>query len=662
MTPLLALAIFAVNVWVNGPLFMPGEMPFRGSIEGGYIGMARFVSEHPNPWGWNPFAYCGMPAQFMYVPALLYTTAGFVHLWPHASVNAVYRVIVATMACLGPVTLFLFALYFTKSRRWSFAAALAYSFISPSSLLFPAVDRDRGLVQLPWRIRALAKYGEGPHTTGVTLLPLSLLAVWVAAKSRTYSRLVVAALLLALIPLTNWVAAMGLAISCLLLLLAAWGEPEFRAWRVFAAAGLAYLLACFWLTPSFIKTIAFNWPVDSYGYQLQRQQLELLGGLIAGAVLIRLAFRWFEASFFFRLVALGAFTFGWIATAFYVYHADTIPESHRYSLEFELFFALAGMEVLRRTLRSANQTVRMCALGSACVYVLVGLPQIWTYATQGWGSWSPVPKETTIEYKLAEWIAQHPPQGRVYAMGGLRFRLNSWFEIAQVGGSFDTGLSNRLLPHLDYRVRTGANARPGQESEDALSNLEALGAEYVVIHGPNSREYFRDFQKPQRLAGLSTAYHLEDDTIYALPPRALAHLVRPDELPNDVRWRTEELARYVAALRDSSRPALRVAWPDTSTVAVSGAVPAGELVELQVNADPGWHAVQDGRTIGVTKDALGFLVLHPMPGSAQTRIEVRYRGSTEQRVMVVLSAIAWIAMAGGLLIARRSGATIRRLA
>src|ERR1043165_6049821 len=43
----------SANLWLNAPLFMPGDLPFPGSIERGYVGMARFVSEHPNPWGWN---------------------------------------------------------------------------------------------------------------------------------------------------------------------------------------------------------------------------------------------------------------------------------------------------------------------------------------------------------------------------------------------------------------------------------------------------------------------------------------------------------------------------------------------------------------------------------------------------------------------------------
>ena len=60
----LAAGLFALNVALNIPLFAPGETPYRDSIEGGYAGMARFFAEHPNPWGWNPTQYCGLPAQF----------------------------------------------------------------------------------------------------------------------------------------------------------------------------------------------------------------------------------------------------------------------------------------------------------------------------------------------------------------------------------------------------------------------------------------------------------------------------------------------------------------------------------------------------------------------------------------------------------------------
>jgi hypothetical protein len=274
--------------------------------------------------------------------------------------------------------------------------------------------------------------------------------------------------------------------------------------------------------------------------------------------------------------------------------------------------------------------------------LLVGAPQLWAEATQGWRAWSPSPPEDTAEYRLARWITEHPPQGRVFASGGLRFRLNSWFDLPQVGGGFETGLRNRIPLDLTYRVRAASNLWPGHEVEDTLLELKALGAEYLVVHGPKSREYYRDFIRPERLAGsLPVAYHIEDDTIYRLPSRPLAHLVRHEELPDsDVRDHPQSLVPYVAAMEDATRPVLGVQWTDTSTIAITGPVPAGELVSVQVNSDPGWRATQDGQAIPITEDHLGFLTLHPSP-SAATRIELRYRGTAEQRIMAAVSALAW---------------------
>ena len=222
-TPLAAIAIFLLNVLLNWPLFLPGELPFRGSIENGYISTARFVANHPNPWGWNPFQYCGIPTRFLYVPVLPYLTAALAHLMPRVDLAHIYRTVVSLATCAGPVTAFFFALHFTRSRRWSLVAALVYSLLSPSYGLFPDVEKDRGIVQLPWRIQVLAKYGEGPHNTVLALMPLVLLALWLAARRRGYPLVLVAAMLLAATPLVNWVGAFALAIACVLLLAASLG-------------------------------------------------------------------------------------------------------------------------------------------------------------------------------------------------------------------------------------------------------------------------------------------------------------------------------------------------------------------------------------------------------------------------------------------------------
>jgi hypothetical protein len=413
LTPLAALAILSVNLRLNGPLFMHGDLPFRGSIEAGYVATARFISEHPNPWGWNPFQYCGIATRFLYVPVLPYFTAMLVHVIPHASVDYTYRATVSLAACLGPATMFLFALYFTRSRRWSFLAGLAYSLLSPSYGLFPAVEQDRGIVQLPWRIQILAKYGEGPHDTALMLIPLVLLAVWLAATKRGYPRILAAASLLALTPLVNWLGAFALAMACVLLLLAGIGEHDFRITPVCAAGGLGYLLSCFWLTPSFVRIIAFNWPTDSLAYRFGVPQKWLMGGLIAGVLLLRFLFRLTRASFYFCFVTLAAFMFGWIVTFFYLGGYDTIPESRRYAIEFELFLALALVEAIRLGARHANSTVRLCAIGTAIVMLLAGTPQLWAYMNEGWSRWKPAPREDSIEYHLARWMAESARRPRL---------------------------------------------------------------------------------------------------------------------------------------------------------------------------------------------------------------------------------------------------------
>jgi hypothetical protein len=345
-----------------------------------------------------------------------------------------------------------------------------------------------------------------------------------------------------------------------------------------------------------------------------------------------------------------------VATAFYLYGVDVIPESRRYAIEFELFLALALFEGFRLAMRSPNGTVRMCAVGTGAVMLLVGAPQLWAEATQGWRAWSPTPPQDTVEYRLGQWIAEHPPLGRVFASGGLRFRLNSWFDLPQVGGGFETGLRNRIPLDLTYRVRAASNLWEGHESEETLLELKALGAEYVVVHGPKSREYYRDFIRPERMAAsLPVAWHIEDDTIYQLASHPLAHLVKPEELPDaDAREHPQSLKRYVAAIEDPSRPAVRIQWTDTSTLTIAVTVPPGELISVQVNADPGWRATQDGHAIPISQDGLGFLTLHPSPADT-TRIELQYGGTVEQRIMAGVSALAWLGCLLALFVTSRKG-------
>ena len=205
--------------------------------------------------------------------------------------------------------------------------------------------------------------------------------------------------------------------------------------------------------------------------------------------------------------------------------------------------------------------------------VLAGTPQLWAYVNQGWTPWKPAAREDSIEYRLSKWLAEHPTKGRVFATGGLRFRMNSWFDVPQVGGGFETGLQNRMPWDLSYRVRTAKDLAPDRETADTLLMLKAMATDYIVLHGPKSREYYRDFIRPERIAtALPVAYRTEDDTIYTLPSHPLAHLVSAEELAGkSADTHPQVLERYVAAMDDPARPVLDTVWRDTNTLEITGA-------------------------------------------------------------------------------------------
>src|SRR6185436_8643296 len=109
--------------------------------------------------------------------------------------------------------------------------------------------------------------------------------------------------------------------------------------------------------------------------------------------------------------------FGYMATGFYEWRLDTIPESRRYALEFSLFFMLLLLEMVRIAAGSADRMVRHCAWGAAALLVLWEAPPAYEYLKHGWDRWDLSKKEETIEYKVADRLAAEHPAARVFVSG-----------------------------------------------------------------------------------------------------------------------------------------------------------------------------------------------------------------------------------------------------
>ena len=642
-----AAALFALNVFCNAPLFLPGESPYRDSIEGGYASMARFIAEHPNPFGWNPTQYFGLPTHMWYLPGMPYLAALGINLLPFLKPEHVYRLVATTMACLVPVTAYLFAIYFSRSRRYALWGALAYTFCSPAYFYYWAIDLDRGIAQVPWRIQTLIKYGEGPHNAGLALLPLALIAAWRAACRRRYADVFLAAVLFAAITLTNWVSAMALGWCCAMMLLAGIGtahETGFRARRLVGAAALGYLLACFWLTPGYIYTVAFNWPQDAFGYRLQATRQWLLAVLLVVPLLLRIAL-WKAQGFFYpTFLMLCTWGFAFVALCHYWYASGPIPESRRYAMEAEMFVIPLLLELLRRVM-AIPYPVRVMAASVAVLIASMGLNQFSRYPLEAWIMLRPDRREKFIEYKVASALNDLRPRGRVLVTGGTRFRLNSWYLLPQVGGTFESGLRNRTAPDLLYSLRTGIGVAHDKRVPVALRQLRLAGVEYVAVHGRGSREHWKDYaagQLPFDLM-LERVWREEDDNIYRVPFQGYAHLIRERQRLRypPIRRGADYLDPYFEVLDSSERGALKDRWEGPNRLAIEGPIPMATVVSVMVSYDSGWRARQNGKPIPVEKDGMGYMVLRP-ESAEMSRIDLHYVGSAEQKAFTAVSAVAWV--------------------
>jgi hypothetical protein len=607
--------------------------------------MARMIAAHPHPWGWNPMMYAGLPTQFLYLPGIPYIVAAAGWL---TGTDAL-RLVTGAAACLAPLSAAALIFYFTRSRGAALGAAMATSLLSPGYFFFEQLSSDIGLVQIPWRLQLLVKYGEGPHNLSLLLLPVAAIAMWKAATGRRTWEIAAAAIAMAVITLTNWIGTMSLAWCGLCLVAAGLGAKRvtnFRLWRLLAAGVLGYLLAAFWLTPNFVQTTALNWPKDAFGYKAEARKWILLAGLFGGAVVLRLFFIRARRQYFLCFLCLATFGFGYLATVYYRFGLDTIPESRRYTMEFEFFLLILSVEVLRRVLASRHFLFQLAGVGLIALVMLVFWQPVYQHARYAVERLRPLPEAQTVEYRIAKFLELQRPEGRIYAPGGTRFRLNRWTDLPQLGGVFESGLHTRTPVDLAYKVMTGLGSEPGKEGEDAVKVLKIAGVEYAVVHGRESTEHYRDMRFPHQFEGLlPVVFDSGPDTVYKVPFAGLARLVRYQELPayipagSDVGYGD----MLVRGLSDLARPRLSAAWKTRDVLEIKGRIPPDMLVSVAVNHHPGWTASQDGRSLRVGRDVMGFITLAVEPAE-NSRILLNFVNVGEPKRAAAVSGMAGIAV------------------
>jgi len=636
--------LVALNCYFAGNLFVAEFTNNMQTNSGSFMAISRFIVQHWPHLNWFPWWFNGEPFENSYTPMLHLVDAAFAWVTGNSTARA-YNFVTGGFYVLGPVFLFLFAWRVSRFLETSFCAALIYSLFSPS-VIFPLFRSEVGLWG-PLRLRVLAYWGEGPHTTALSILPLALLFVYLALTTRKYLWCAAAAAALAWVTLVNPFGAVDLAFGCACLILALpWREIPRASLFALGITAAAYLLASPFLTPSLLRTmVADSQKVGgdfNSGGLLSTWEL-----ILPGFIFLCFAVRRVQ-SYVTRFALLLTYLFFEVVGLFAIADKAALPQPHRYSLELELGLALTIAFGLRRA--ALRFPVPAKTLGVVLI-VLAAYHQTVHYRRYARTILQKIDITQTIEYKTAQWLGANLGDQRVFASAETGYWMNVFVDTPQMNSGHDPLNPNfAVLSAAVFSIYTGLNAGP-RDAQVSVLWLKAYGCHAIYVPGPMSRVHTKPFVHPEKFQGvLPVLWHEEDDTIYGVPERtkSLAHVVPESAIVKRQPVHgldTDEVARYVAALDDPSLPADVMTWPDPNHGHIDTTLHPGQVLSIQSTYDRGWIARANGKPAKVTRDGIGLSVVHA-PCDGPCSIDFVYEGGFERHFF---RAVSWIVFFAGLL-------------
>jgi hypothetical protein len=646
------LALLALNVWISARLFRTEFTPFMYSIEGSYIGLARWYKVNWAHPGWFPLWYGGIPIENTYPPLLHHLVALFSYATGMTVVHSVHAV-TAAFYCLGAVALFTLVLRLTESQWQAFAAGWLYSLTSLSGFLLPWVRAST--VWSPVRLFALLTHDEAANIAGIVLVLLSLAAIHAALEHPLGWRTFVAALASASVALTNWLGTVAL-VSGAFALLVAWKREEHNRpafGRLVLIGLLAYAVAAPWIPPSGIAALQRNAQGLSGAFPMRPGQYFYLAAWFAGAFAIGLLLKKRtsvpEAG---RFVLVFLFLMAVPPLGFEYFKIYPLPQPNRYFLEMDAAFAMVGGIVLGSRLLCSKRTWSRVLTGAALACLAIVLVPRARRDVRAWLPRFDITK--TVEYEQAVYLNTHYPGQRVFVDGSTRYWFSAFADNPELGGGVDQGRSNPAIANITYAIPYHVGNGP-----DTVALLKACGVRAIAVGGEHTRDFFHDYHDPAKFAGLvPEVWRDGDDVIYEIPGSgSLAHVVSKDDLVTSAPLDFPALTRYAAAV--DADPKTQLVWSSPNRATIESNLVKPQVLSLQISYDPGWRATANGAALPTEKDALGFLALEPDCHGSCT-IDLIYDGGVQRRVMDFLCVLGFTACAWILYRQYRNGVTLVR--
>jgi hypothetical protein len=630
-------ALLLVNILIVARIFRVEFTPFMWSLEGSYIGLARWLTVNWTHPGWFPLWYGGIPVENAY-PPLIHFLVALTSLATGMTIPHTWRAVTAAFYCLGPLAVFALVRRLTQSEWKALISGLSYSLISPSAFLFSVLRQD---VHGGWG--ALGVYGilaldEGPNVASIALLLAALTAMHAAFEHRLGWRTVLAVLLSVATALTNWLGAVSLCLGALAMLMSR-NRDEHKQPAVahlILIGALSYAVASPWIPPSDIAAVMKNAQEVSGSFRMGAWQYMYLAAWIAGAFALASILKKRTSvpeagRFAFVLLFLMAVP----PLGFELLKIYPLPQPNRYHQEMDAAFAiLAGIAIgSMRPISRGNLARTALGAALACLAVAQGLH--WRRQIREWLPPSDITR--TIERAEALYLNAHFPGQRVFVTGTTRYWFNAFANNPQLGGGYDQGRTNSTIADVTFAIPYVRG-----NGADTVALLKAYGVRAIAVGGPNSRGVYKEYLDPGKFGGVvPEVWRDGDDAIYEIPGSgSLVHLVNRSDLITTTPFDRSAITRYVSAL-DAS-PTLRIEWngPNHGQIQANLAVP--QVLSVQISFDRGWRASANGVAFPPTRDALGFLVLDPDCHGPCT-IDLVYDGGMQGRLMRLLCVLGFTA-------------------
>jgi hypothetical protein len=638
---LCAGALLAVNLAIAAKLFALEYSAYNGSIEYTFIALPRLMLAHPFQWKWWPFWNEGLPFENSYLPFSHWLTAGL-SLATGLSTARAFHIVTAAAYSSGALTLFWMALELSGRVGASFAAALAYSCVSPCAMLLRDIREDAGGALVLRRLQALVYYGEAPHTVALALVPVAVVCFHRALKREGAKWKILAGLATAAVALSNAFGITMLAVALGSLLLAYPGRPWWRAPLVVVAIGIAaWCWISPWLSPAMIRATRAQAATAGGDFRSTAASNIALAAMVVGYAALCLLTR--RAAPYLRFFALFAFVPAVLVAFWSLWRIPILPQPHRYQLDADMVVLLPlvfGLAALSDRLSPPARRITVAALAVAAVL------QVGNCVGFAAGLIRSVDPTTLSEYKVARWLDANRRGDRSFLPGSSATVYNAFTDNPQVTGGHDQHTVNGFVLVVEYTLYTDMNAA-GRDAYYSLIWLKAYGAHSIHVPGPGSTEHFKPYAHPHKFDGvLPVVWHEGDDAIYDVPvrSRSLAHVIPASEVVARPPAHGLDVAlaeRYVAALEDPRYPLATFDWKNMSAAAIHTTLAPGQVVSVQETYERGWEAWANGRRQTVRGDGLGLIVIEP-DCTGPCDITLRYTGGIDAPLTWSLSAAAML--------------------